>query len=350
MRRVAAAGCCVAVCSVAVLAGCSVEAVELPVPGSYVSGESYSIDIEFASVLNLPSKAKVVVGGVDAGILDTVELVGTTAVATVDLAAAVRLPKNTVAELRQSTILGEIYISLLPPPGPETGSDAGSDSDTDLLRDGDVIPLARTKPADNVEDVLRGLSNVVTGGHYVQLQEAVGNVNAAVPSDPRDFDTVNTAARAALTDIADNTAEIDRILAAAEGVSNSIVERQAGVDRILTVGPQRAGGLSEVLFSVVNLIFALGYMSENIGDVLGPPYEELSDAIGILAPALVTIGSADSTVPMNVEKVNALLRDRLVPYFQSVPNVAVRSVSADQGAVARADEMIGILRGIGIVK
>ena len=75
MRRVAAAVCCVAVCSVAVLAGCSVEAVELPVPGSYVSGESYSIDIEFASVLNLPSKAKVVVGGVDAGILDTVELV-----------------------------------------------------------------------------------------------------------------------------------------------------------------------------------------------------------------------------------------------------------------------------------
>lgn len=335
------------VCCGAVLAGCSVDAAELPIPGSYVSGESYSIDIEFASVLNLPNKAKVVVDGVDAGVLDSVDLVGSTAVATLDLSSSVRLPKDTVAELRQSTILGEIYISLLPPDGSSTESGFVADG---LLEDGDVIPLERTKPADNVEDVLRGLSNVVTGGHYVQLQEAVDNFNAAVPQDTAAFDRVNVAARAALTDLGDNTFEIDRILAAAEGVSETIVEQQDGVDRILTLGPQRASGLSVVLFSVVNLIFQLGYMSQNIGDVLAAPYAELDAAVGILAPALVTIGSADTTVPMNVEKVDTLLRERLVPYFQSVPNVAVRSVSADQGAVARADDMISVLRGIGIVR
>ncbi|MGA9871984.1 MAG: MlaD family protein [Rhodococcus sp. (in: high G+C Gram-positive bacteria)] len=331
-----------AVCCVVLVAGCNANAADLPIPGSYVSGESYSIDIEFQSVLNLPDKAKVVVDGVDVGVLNSVTLVGSTALAEVDIEAAVTLPNDTVAELRQSTILGEIYISLLPPDGQSTG--------TGVLEDGDVIPLERTKPADNVEDVLRGLSNVVTGGHYVQLQEAVNNFNAAVPQDVVDMNKVNGAARAALTDLGDSTPEIDRILAAAEGVSNTIVQQQAGVNRILTLGPQRAAGLSEVLFSVVHLIFTLGYMTQNIGDVLESPYGELSDAVGILAPALVTVGSADSTVPMNVDKVNTLLRERLVPYFQSVPIIDVRSVSTDQGAATRADDMIAILRGIGIVK
>ncbi|WP_068379872.1 MlaD family protein [Rhodococcus sp. EPR-157] len=354
-RGVCAVGC---VSMVMTLVGCGLDPVDLPIPGSYVAGEKYSVEIEFASVLNLPRKAKVVIDGVDAGVLEKVELVGTTAVATVDLSSAVQLPKGTQAELRQSTILGENYIALLPPTESADSADSSGTAESsgtemsteaDFLADGDVIPIERTVPADNVEDVLRGLSNVVAGGHYVQLQEAVDNFNAAVPPDPAVLDSVNTAARAALTDLGDNTDEIDRILAAAEGVSTTIVERQSGVDRILTVGPSRASGLSEVLFSVVHLIFTLGYMSQNIGDVLAEPYDELHDAVGIIAPALVTIGSADSTVPMNVEKVNNLLRDRLIPYFQSTPNIALRSVSVE-GATARADDMIEILRGIGIVR
>ncbi|WP_415973172.1 MlaD family protein [Rhodococcus sp. 077-4] len=325
------------------IAGCSANPADLPIPGSYVDGDKYTVDIEFASVLNLPAKAKVIVDGVDAGVLDYVTLVDDRAVATVDLSADVRLPKTTIAELRQSTILGEIYISLQPP---ENDASAGE------LEDGDVIPLERTVPADNVEDVLRGLSNVVTGGHVVELQEAVNNFNAAVPQDPQVFDRVNIAARAAITDLGANTADIDRILAAAEGVSNTIVAQEDGLTRVLDLGPSRAQGLSEVLFSVVRLIFALGYMSQNVGDVLGPPYQELSGAIGIILPAIMTISSADTTVPMNAEKVNTLLRERLVPFFSTTPNIAIRSVEA-QGSpdpTVRADEMIGVLRSIGIVR
>ncbi|MDI9897855.1 MlaD family protein [Rhodococcus sp. IEGM 1381] len=326
-----------------VIAGCSANPADLPIPGSYVDGDKYTVDIEFSSVLNLPAKAKVIVDGVDAGVLDHVTLVDHKAVATVDLSADVRLPKLTIAELRQSTILGEIYISLQPPE---------NDSSADELADGDVIPLERTVPADNVEDVLRGLADVVTGGHVVELQEAVNNVNAAVPHDPQMFDRVNNAARAAIADLGANTGDIDRILAAAEGVSNTLVRQESGLTRVLDLGPSRAQGLSEVLFSVVNLIFALGYMSHNVGDVLGPPYPELSGAIGIILPAIMTISSADTTVPMNAEKVNTLLRERLVPFFSTTPNIAIDSFRAegvpDPGV--RADEMIGVLRSIGIVR
>ncbi|RMB72355.1 MCE family protein [Rhodococcus sp. SBT000017] len=346
MRRALTGLCCVAL-----LSACSIDPADLPIPGSYVAGDKYSLRIEFASVLNLPEKAKVIVEGVDAGVLDTVELVGSTAVATVDLSADVRLPTDTVAELRQSSILGEIYISLQPPADSSgAGSSSASGSGGPYLRDGDVIPVERTVPADNVEDVLRGLSNIVTGGHYVQLQEAVNNVNAAIPPDQAEVDKINLAARAALTDIGDNTGEIDRILGAAESISNTVVTQRDGVERVLELGPRRSGGLSEVLFSVVHMIFSLGYMSQYVGDVLSGPYPELKDAVDIIAPALITIANADSSVPMNVDKANTLLRERLIPYFESTPNIAVRSVSADGGPSARADDMIGILRGIGIVR
>ena len=346
MRRALTGLCCVAL-----LSACSIDPADLPIPGSYVAGDMYSLRIEFASVLNLPEKAKVIVEGVDAGVLDTVELVGSTAVATVDLSADVQLPTDTVAELRQSSILGEIYISLQPPADSSgAGSNSASGSGGPYLRDGDVIPVERTVPADNVEDVLRGLSNLVTGGHYVQLQEAVNNVNAAIPPDQAEVDKINLAARAALTDIGDNTGEIDRILGAAESISNTVVTQRDGVERVLELGPRRSGGLSEVLFSVVHMIFSLGYMSQHVGDVLSGPYPELKDAVDIIAPALITIANADSSVPMNVDKANTLLRERLIPYFQSTPNIAVRSVSADGGPSARADDMIGILRGIGIVR
>ncbi|MEU3471395.1 MlaD family protein [Rhodococcus sp. NPDC006774] len=342
MRRALTGLCCVAL-----LSACSIDPADLPIPGSYVAGDKYSLRIEFASVLNLPEKAKVIVEGVDAGVLDAVELVGSTAVATVDLSADVQLHTDTVAELRQSSILGEIYISLQPP---ADSSGSGSSSGGPYLRDGDVIPVERTVPADNVEDVLRGLSNIVTGGHYVQLQEAVNNVNAAIPPDQAEVDKINLATRAALTDIGDNTGDIDRILGAAESVSNTVVKQRDGVERVLELGPRRSGGLSEVLFSVVHMIFSLGYMSQHVGDVLSGPYPELKDAVDIIAPALITIANADSSVPMNVDKANTLLRERLIPYFQSTPNIAVRSVSADGGPSARADDMIGILRGIGIVR
>lgn len=319
----------IGLCCVAALSACSVDPAELPIPGSYVSGDKYTLRIEFASVLNLPEKAKVIVEGVDAGVLDRVDLVGSTAVATVDLSADVQLPTDTVAELRQSSILGEIYISLQPPS--DVNASAGSSSSGPYLRDGDVIPMERTVPADNVEDVLRGLSNIVTGGHYVELQEAVNNVNAAIPPDPAQVDKINSAARAALTDIGDNTGEIDRILAAAESVSNTVVTQRDGVERVLELGPRRSDGLSEVLFSVVHMIFMLGYMSQNVGDVLAGPYPELRGAIDIIAPALITISNADTTVPMNMEKANTLLRERLIPYFESTPNIAVRSVRPIRG-------------------
>ncbi|MBY6680532.1 MCE family protein [Rhodococcus sp. BP-316] len=355
MKRLLAA---LTVAAAAVTAsGCGASIADLPVPGSYVPGPTYRVDIEFSSVLNLPARAKVVLDGVDVGLLESVTLTGSTAVAAVDVDRTVALPALTRAELRQGTILGEIYVALQRP-------EDGSDTSGATLQDGDVIPLERTTPADNVEDVLRGLSEVVAGGHIVDFQRSIDRFNRAIPPDPATVDLINDKAREALRDLATNTTELDRILGGAEAVTRSFAEKTDTLDTILTSGPERVAGLADALLVVVDALIDLGYMSRNIGAVINPVAGDLHDVIATLQPMIRTLATADLTAPMLASRMDALLREKLVPFFTSSPNVRIASVSGDTPAgeapdregrrpadgLDRADEMIQVLRSIGFVR
>ncbi|WP_405165291.1 MlaD family protein [Nocardia sp. NBC_01499] len=325
------------------LTGCGVRATDVPIPGTYLAGDTFSIRIEFGSVLNLPDRAKVIAEGVEVGMLDRIELIGDTAVATVKLKADVQLPKSTTAELRQSTILGDIHIALEAPPN------AGPP----FLVNGDVIPRSRTVPAANVEDILWAMSNIVTGGRFGEMQQLVNSVNASFPTDPADLSRILAGGKNALHDLATHSDDIDRILAAAASVTTTLEANKDNVDRTLTLGPSRAAGLSDVLFGLVQLIIDGGELARYVGDLALPVRGDLHDVISILAPAALTIASADTTVPMNVDTMNKLLRDKLIPFFSAPPNIRVQRVTSDAVAAdasARSDEMIQVLRSIGMVR
>ncbi|WP_067689175.1 MlaD family protein [Nocardia jejuensis] len=316
-----------------VLTGCGVKATDIPIPGTYPSGETYTVRIEFGSVLNLPDRAKVIADGVEIGMLDHIDLIGSTAVATVKLHSDAKLSKSSTAELRQSTILGDIHIAL----------EAPKNADTGFLRNGDVIPASQTVPATNVEDILRALSNIVTGGRWADVAKVVEDVNAAFPADPAELDRVNTAGRAALSDMAAHTADLDRILASAQQISGRLEAGRGAVDSILTLGPDRAAGLSGVLFNVVKLIISGGGLARNVGDLLLPHVGDLQSIVSILAPAALTVGYADITVGENLETFDTLLREKLIPLLNA-PDVNIRRASAD----VQADQLIATLRSIGM--
>lgn len=326
-----------------VTAGCGLRATDIPIPGTYLAGPTYTIRIEFGSALNLPDRAKVIAEGVDVGMLDRVELVGDTAVATVDLKDGVRLPKTTQAELRQSTILGDIHIALQAPPN------AGPP----FLVDGDVISREQTVPAANVEDILRALSNIVTGGRFAELQELVNSVNAAFPTDPAELDRIVAGGRNALHDMATRSDDIDSILAAAASVTTTLEANKSGVDRTLTLGPSRAEGLSDVLFGLVQLIIDGGQLAVYVGDLALPFEGDLRDIVRTLTPAALTVAYSDITVPMNVDRMNRLLREKLIPFFSAPPNIRIQRVTPEAvaaDATVQSDQLIQVLRSIGLVR
>ncbi|WP_405496529.1 MlaD family protein [Nocardia sp. NBC_00511] len=334
MRRVLLRLVPVVTAATLLLSGCGVRATDIPIPGTYPSGDTYTVRIEFGSVLNLPDRAKVIADGVEIGMLDHIDLIGNTAVATVKLHTDAKLPKTTTAELRQSTILGDIHIALEAPKNATSG----------FLGNGDVIPMSQTIPATNVEDILRALSNIISGGRFADIEQLVTQVNAAFPSDPAELDRINNAGRAALHDMASHTADIDRILTSAQAITGKLEAGRGAVDEILTEGPNRAAGLSDVLLGVVGLIISGGPLAKNAGDLLLPHIGDFQSIVSILAPTAVTAGYADLTLAANLDAFHTLLKEKIIPFLEA-PNVNVQKVSAD----VQADQLITTLRSIGMV-
>lgn len=317
------------------VSGCSLDPARLPVPGAYVPIGKYSIKIEFSSVLNLPARAKVDLGGVQVGVLDRVQLVGSTAVAYVDVNNSVKLPQNTRAELRQATVLGDIYIALLPAENPAPAH----------LHDGDTIPLRNTVPADNVEDILRSVSTLVSGGSLSTLEESVANFNNAFSKDPAELDRMRQKLAGMLRDLAANQDKIDEILTSTERVSNGLLTETGAFDRLINEGPVRLRAMSAVLPSIVQLLVCAQDLGRYGGELFVPNTPDLLQMLSYITPTVKTIASADTTLPAMADKMIALIRDKLIPFYS---NGGPR-LSVSVNPATRADEAIAAMRTMGML-
>ena len=144
------------------LSGCDFNVYDLPLPGGTDVGENpITVTVMFDDVLDLVPKSTVKVNDVSVGQVSDIQLDGYAAKVTVQLQRDVHLPDDAIAEIRQTSLLGEKFVSLSPPP------DGGS---SEPLESGDVIGLDRSGRNPEVEEVLGALSLLLNGGGVGQLQ------------------------------------------------------------------------------------------------------------------------------------------------------------------------------------
>ncbi|TDC64237.1 MCE family protein [Micromonospora sp. KC207] len=153
-------------------AGCGLpEVTDLPLPGGEPAGAGYRVTVEFNDVLDLVPQAAVKVDDVTVGSVERISLAGWTARVTLRIDREVRLPANATAAVRQSSLLGEKYVTVAAPPTePARGR----------LADGDVIPLVRTSRGAEVEEVLAALGLLLNGGGLAQLRTINQELAAAL--------------------------------------------------------------------------------------------------------------------------------------------------------------------------
>ncbi|BBZ38133.1 putative Mce family protein [Mycobacterium conspicuum] len=331
--------------AISLTAACSLDPTRLPVPGAYSPHHSYRIKIQFSSVLNLPARAKVDSGGVQVGVLDHVQLDGTTAVAYVDIAGDTKLAGNTRAELRQATPLGDIYIALLPP---QEASGAA-------LRDGDTIPLRNTAPADNVEDLLRSVSNLVSGGAIGTLQNTVVNVNKAFPKDPAELTRIQRTLGGVLNDLAANQDTIDGILFSMENITTTLAANTGVFNRLVTEGPPKLEGLSAITVAILNVVGDSKDIGGLGGEILNPITGDLMQMLSYITPMVGTLATVDTTIPVLADKLIAFLHYKLLGWFRrGGPKYIVSEVHPPNGhegvdpadksdAAVRAMQSMGML-------
>ncbi|MFE3194425.1 MlaD family protein [Nocardia sp. NPDC059240] len=336
------------------VSACDMQPADIPVPGSGVSGPTYTLHIEFANVLNLPQGAKVLADGVRVGQLTHVTLVDALpagggrpakagyAIADIAVRDSLRLPVGTTAELRQDTPLGDVHIALAEPAGSAAAQ----------LQPGATIPLADTTRSPAIEDVLAGLSTFIGSGAVADFQDIVRKINGVMPRDPADTARIAGVLGSDFTDLGDHLASVDALLDGLQGtVNDGLIKNAPMLDGLLTpYGVQHTTDAINAEIGVIFVLTALGPLGPAAA-WLGPLVGSLDGAARAMVPMLFGSHPLDSDSPSNMKLLTDLIQNKLIPFAERGPKVNLVGVSVEGVSAAdRTDRIVDTLRMIGAVR
>jgi phospholipid/cholesterol/gamma-HCH transport system substrate-binding protein len=235
------------------LSGCSFDVYKLPLPGGVnVGSNPLTIKADFHDVLDLVPDSTVKVNDVTVGKITDISLKGYTAEVTMQLRNDTKLPVNAVAQIQQTSLLGEKFIELSAPP---TGASST------LLADGDVIPLAHTGQNPEVEQVLGALSLLLNGGGIGQLQTITRELNKTLHGREGE-------ARSVLHQIKHFSGQLDRhkgqivhALQALNRLSQSLNKQRTTIDATLSELPGALRSINGQRHDLVRMLGALAHLS-----------------------------------------------------------------------------------------
>lgn len=343
----------IAVATTVVLAagGCAFDPAAVPVPGTGTGGDTHSLRIEFADALNLPARAKVMAAGARVGTVSGVEIVrigeggGGYVVVTADIADTALLRTDTMAQLRQNTVLGDIHIELTP----------GGDPNAARLPPGATIPRTRTRPATQIEDTLTGISTLVQGGAVTRFQDIVNQLNAAFPADPAETRRISQAISADLVDLAANLHTADTFLTGLDAtVATAATKKEALAELLTEPGVAHASAAVESIVNVIGVLGALGAVSSSLS-WLAPLAQSGDAAARAFVPLALGGRPLDPSAPSNLNALVALIRDRIIPFVERGPKVNVTGVRVSSvpdvpGTDEQVESIVQTLRMIGAVR
>jgi phospholipid/cholesterol/gamma-HCH transport system substrate-binding protein len=237
------------------LSGCGVQSLqELPLPGGASLGpEPYTVTAQFTNVVDLVPNNSVRVNDVPVGVVREIRLApdGWTAQVEVEVNGAVVLPANATARLRQTSLLGEKFVELLPSP---------TDPPQSRLATGAVIPVDRTDVGAQVEEVLGALSLLLNGGGVEKIQTIAREVNAATEGNEAQLRALLTNLDTFVGTLDRQKADIVRAIDSLERLTRTLVDQRARIANVIdNLGPgldvlnQQRGLLVETLQSLDRL-------------------------------------------------------------------------------------------------
>ena len=287
MRKLAALAS--AVVGAVTLSSCSIYDVQLP-GGADVGSNPIKVHIMFRDVLDLVPQSTVKVDDVTVGKVTKISLKGYIADVTVALPNTTDLPDNAVAQIRQTSLLGEKFVSLSKPDHPRG-----------QLGNGDVIGLEDTGRNPEIEEVFGALAAVLNGGGVAQLKTISEELNTA-------FAGREDSVRSIITQVSDFMGQLDAnktsIITALDNVNRLSLElrRQDGtIKSALEDLPPAIASVNSQRQDLVKMLKALANLSSVGVRVIQASKASTIDALNNLAPVLAALGKADDALPKSLQ-------------------------------------------------
>ncbi|WP_183095897.1 MCE family protein [Nocardioides stalactiti] len=265
------------------LTGCEFDVYQLPLPGGAdVGDDPITVTVEFQDVLDLVPKSSVKVSDVTVGQVTDVDLDGYTAVVTIELRNDTNLPDNATASIRQTSLLGEKFVSLAPPANPSD----------DELGEGDEIPLASTGRNPEVEEVLGALSLVLNGGGVAQLKTITEELNLALEGREDSARSVLTQVESLVSQLDERKGDIVDAIEALNRLALGAREQQDSIDQALEELPSALDSIDRQREDLVRMLQGLNELGDVGVRVIQQTQESTVSVLKNLEPVLFQLNKA----------------------------------------------------------
>jgi phospholipid/cholesterol/gamma-HCH transport system substrate-binding protein len=300
MRAVAAVAAAVLTAVLtAALAGCGSGGFggiySIPLPGGADLGSHpYQVTARFADALDLVPQSAVKVNDVSVGRVTGISLPqgSWTASVTMLINGSVRLPANAIAQVEQSSLLGEQFVALSAPPGvPATGT----------LANGAVIPEYRTTANVTVEEVLGALSLLLNGGGIDQLHTITTELTVALKGDAPQIRSLLTRLHTLLANLNAHRGDIMTALDGLNALSATLAARDRQIGNVLdhlTPGLRVLADERDQLVTMLNSLHALSGVAVA---TINASQTDLVNDLRLLTPTLTELADAGQSLPLALQ-------------------------------------------------
>ncbi|MEU0187178.1 MCE family protein [Streptomyces sp. NPDC006207] len=282
-----------AVCSL-LLTGCEFNGwYDVPLPGGAASdGHAYHVTVEFRDVLDLVPQSSVKVNNVTVGTVEKVELEGWHARVRLRIADSVKLPGNAVADLRQTSMLGEKYVALSAP---------ADTRPVGRLRDGDPIPLSRSGRNPEVEEVLSALSALLNGGGVAQLKTITIELNQALSGREDRVRSLLKQLDIFLSGLDGQRADIVRALQGVDRLAQRLKKEKKTIALAVDTMPPALRALADQRKDLTKMLTALSRLGKTGTKVVNASHDDTVTNLKKLQPILQELNKAGDDLPNSLE-------------------------------------------------
>ncbi|QIY95560.1 MCE family protein [Streptomyces sp. S1D4-11] len=265
--------------------------VQLP-GGAAADGHAYHVTVEFRDVLDLVPQSAVKVNDVTVGAVEKVQLDGWHARVRLRVADSVKLPANAVAELRQTSMLGEKYVALSAPTGT---------APVGRLGDGDRIPLSRSGRNPEIEEVLSALSALLNGGGVAQLKTITVELNKALDGRENRVRSLLKELNTFIGGLDDQRKDIVHALEAVDRLAGRLGKEKKTIAQAVDTMPPALKVLADQRRDLTRMLTALSKLGKTGTKVVNASHDDTVANLKQLRPILQQLNKAGDDLPNSLE-------------------------------------------------
>lgn len=250
----------------------------------------YALELSDASMLTSGSPVRI--AGVDVGRVGAVEYRGPDRIhVSFSADGSTALPRNVLAAVRYKNLVGDRYLELIEPKGPEG-----------RLSEGATIPMSRTKPAVNIDELVGGFKPLLSALDADQVNQLSGSLVAVLNGQDQAVARLLDDVATVTSTITDQEAVIDRLLVNLTTTLDTVNRRSDTLSTLLVDTRRLVSGLSRDRDPLVQAVVRLERLTAESADLLGRVRPDLK-------PLLRSARAVASGVNNDQGKVDAFLRD-----------------------------------------